>query len=370
MTQKLAIKKLTASDLTIFKWHVEEHPAGKQKAINLNADVLVNVFFPSLPVLMDERQGSIPITLYIYGPGITGEINLQRKIQKRGSYKNYRLNGEVINDPDENSDRFHKLQAGDFMIIEFVGDLEPLSAKAVFVASESVSDKTLHGFLNEFMADRSMSAVPAYELQEIINKANLPIEHPANLLIQDSPLEDAALGGIEGIKVLRKGPYQGRVTRQNLEQARKNAQRMGRLGEELVSLYLEQQVNLEEILDFQWESDENAIAPYDFQISDLNDDLVFVDVKATKGSFSNPIHISYNELLKMQESKRYHIYRVYDVTDTSAHLRVSENLNKFAAQIVEVFNNLPAKVQPDGISFPPTELFFYETIDIMIPDES
>jgi hypothetical protein len=40
---------------------------------------------------------------------------------------------------------------------------------------------------------------------------------------------------------LRKGPYKGRVSRQTLELARKNAQRMGRLGEELICSYLEQQ---------------------------------------------------------------------------------------------------------------------------------
>ena len=37
MSQKLAIKRLTASDLTFFEWHYRRTPAVRQKAINLNA---------------------------------------------------------------------------------------------------------------------------------------------------------------------------------------------------------------------------------------------------------------------------------------------------------------------------------------------
>ena len=39
MLKKLAVKRLTASDLTFFVWHFRNQPAGNQKAINLNADV-------------------------------------------------------------------------------------------------------------------------------------------------------------------------------------------------------------------------------------------------------------------------------------------------------------------------------------------
>lgn len=370
MTQKLAIKKLTASDLTIFKWHVDNHPAGKQKAINLNANVLVSQLFPSLPTIIEEREGRIPISLHIYGPGLANELSLQRKIQKLGSYKNYRLNGEAINDPDENPKRFHILQAGDFAIMDFSGELEPVSAKVVFVAQSNKSDKTLHNLLEEFISGGSMSVISPAELLLIIDKAKLPLEHPANLLIQDSPLEDAALGGIDGITALRQGPYKGKVSRQTLEQARKNAQKMGRIGEELVYTYLETKKNGGIIKDFVWEADDNAIAPYDFHIIGLDNIKVFIDVKATKGSFSNPIHISYNELLKMREAERYQIYRVSDISEHDYQLRISENMKSFASQVIDVFTNLPEKVQPDGISLPPTALKFGEVIEINIEESS
>jgi len=47
MSRKLAVKRLTTSDLTFFEWHFKNRPAGKQKAINLNADVF-NELYPTL----------------------------------------------------------------------------------------------------------------------------------------------------------------------------------------------------------------------------------------------------------------------------------------------------------------------------------
>ena len=56
---KLALKKLTASDLTLFEWHFRNRNAGNQKAINLNADVFVQQLFPALP----EVGGSVSLEM-------------------------------------------------------------------------------------------------------------------------------------------------------------------------------------------------------------------------------------------------------------------------------------------------------------------
>lgn len=370
MPQKLALKRLTKSDLTLFKWQLKTHPAGKQKAINLNADVLVKQLYPNLPILIEEKQGTIPLDLYIYGPGLAGEYNIQRKIQKHGSsYKNYRLNGEVIVDPEEDPNRFHPLQPDDFVIFDFVGDLEPVSARAVFVALSLEGDKELHAALDKFIGSNSMLSLSENDLEQIVSGLVLPEQHPVNLLMLGPSLEDAALGGIEGIKALRSGPYNGKVSRQNLEQAKKNAQRTGRLGEEYAFAYLEQKQLEGLIEDFVWESDDNAIAPYDFKITELEGSNTFVDVKSTKGNFSSPIHISFNELLKMSEDEPYDIYRIYSLEEERAQLRISKKINGFAKEIVKILELLPGKVRPDGISLPPTELSFGEVIEIEFPEE-
>src|SRR5579859_7499939 len=96
---RLALKKLTASDLTLFEWHFQNRNAGNQKAINLNADVFVDRLFPGLPEVSRDFGGRLPIDLFLYGPGMASELNLQRKIIKLGEYKNWRLDGETIHNP-------------------------------------------------------------------------------------------------------------------------------------------------------------------------------------------------------------------------------------------------------------------------------
>jgi hypothetical protein len=75
MPAKLAVKRLTGSDLTLFAHQFHTTPRGKQKAINLNADVFVSEFYPAIgqsPIDVPQR---FPIDLYIYGPGLLGEYN-------------------------------------------------------------------------------------------------------------------------------------------------------------------------------------------------------------------------------------------------------------------------------------------------------
>src|SRR5258708_30409050 len=98
MIKKLAIKKLTKSDLTLFKWQVENNKAGHQKAINLSAIVFIKELFPALAeeAKLNGRAGKFSVDLDIFGPGNAPCLNLQRKIVKFGEYKNWRLNGEFV----------------------------------------------------------------------------------------------------------------------------------------------------------------------------------------------------------------------------------------------------------------------------------
>ena len=48
MTSKLALKQLTASDLTLFEWQFRHLDVGGQKSINLNANVFVDQLFPAI----------------------------------------------------------------------------------------------------------------------------------------------------------------------------------------------------------------------------------------------------------------------------------------------------------------------------------
>src|SRR5687767_8045117 len=108
IVKRLALKRLTISDLTFFDWHFKNNPELRQKAINLNADIFVQRLYPSLPETEPAKTGRIPIDLFVYGPGLMPELNVQRKIVKTPSYKNWRLNGETVTDQDV-PDRFNSL---------------------------------------------------------------------------------------------------------------------------------------------------------------------------------------------------------------------------------------------------------------------
>jgi len=85
-------------------------------------------------------------------------------------------------------------------------------------------------------------------------------------------------------------------------------------------------------------------------------------VKSTESGFVNKIHISYSELLEMRKQCNYHIYRVYEMSNTEARLRISENLQDFAGKIIEVLDNLPDQIFSKGISLSPSLLKFGDEI--------
>ena len=367
--RKIAIKRLTASDLTFFKWHFKNHPAGKQKAINLNADVFVDLLYPGLRHTT-LSQGKIPLDLHIFGPGLAGDYNVQRKIIKKPSYKNYRLDGEYIDDPEDLPDRFHILQEGDFVIFEFTGDPQPTSARAFFIAAEQQEDRKVHEALSRLFGKKSsrksMIAMEPHQLEELIASLDLPENHPVNLLILEPVLEDIVHGGIEGIEKLKKSPYRGILDRETLEQTRTTAQLIGQIGEEIVFAFLETRRDAGEIQDFEWVAGENAISPFDFRIFEKDNRVILIDVKATSGPFTSPLHVSFNELLMMREAEDYRIYRLYRVSseDMSARLRISENVHPLAVDLLRILEQLPEGVRPDGLSISPRILDFDEEIFI------
>lgn len=104
------------------------------------------------------------------------------------------------------------------------------------------------------------------------------------------------------------------------------------------------------IFDFTWAADTNAVAPYDFLIVMPDRQEIVIDVKATSGEFERPIHVSGAELIEMTAGRRYDIYRVYELSETSAILKISERVGELAVPILASFNQLPPSVRVDSVS--------------------
>ncbi len=141
------------------------------------------------------------------------------------------------------------------------------------------------------------------------------------------------------------------------------------MGEEFVQAYLDGLKARGTIREYHWASQDNAVAPFDFWVENP-DSRTLLDVKATAGRFERNLHISVPELQAMlNEPTAYVIYRVYEMSDGSAKLRVSGSMKEFARMILNVLRELPNGVQSDGIGVSPSTLQFGAEIPLSLLDE-
>jgi len=367
MPRKLALKRLSSSDLTIFEHHFRLTTGAKQKGINLDKAVIIGKFFPALQIRPDLRSDAL--ILSIFGPDGAGLQTVTRKVLKQ--QKNWRLNGEYIKAPDNNTTRYDTLEKDDFAVLEFTGDIEPKAARVCLVARASAKDASLHAALESaygarFSDRRGMIELTGEEFSSVLARAGVPDDHPILDFTDADALEDAALGGIDGLSTLLQRRRTRGVSQEELAKARQNASQIGRQGEELVDEWLESERTAGNFLDYQWTSDANAISPFDFVVHPSLGPSRKLDVKSTAGEFTNPIHISMSELVEMASSETmYDIYRLYAVAEDFARMRIAKDLRGFALTVLNSLRALPPGVKVDGVSVDPLQLPFDEN-DIVI----
>lgn len=354
MPEHIALKRLTASDLTLFESLFRRLNAGNQKAINLNADVFIKEFYPDAPNLAPIVNNEIPVALRLYGPGGKPAHKIARKIIKNATYKNWRLNGEFIPGPEGDAARYDSLQPSDLALITFSGAPLPTNLEIVLLARSDSTDAGLYASLTSHLGGKSMVPLTNEDVAAAIATAGVSIQHPINELIVDpaldSALEDAAFGGERGTRaVLRRRTGRG-VSAADLARARQNADRTGAEGEGLINGLLTQQVASGKIASMEWASATNAISPFDFTIEQADGLKIKLDVKSTIGPFDNDFHISVSELIEAaQAPERYDIYRVYSLDEDGGELRIAEDIRAFARNVLASLN-LPAGVKCDGFS--------------------
>lgn len=66
--------------------------------------------------------------------------------------------------------------------------------------------------------------------------------------------------------------------------------------------------------------------------------------------------------------ERYDIYRVYEIKEGSAQLRIAKDMKGFSERILGVLNALPDEVTSDSISFPPFLLQFETAIELKVQE--
>ncbi len=369
MLYKLALKRLTASDLTFFQWHFVNRNAGNQKAINLNADVLTGEFYPALEAVVRERQNKISIDLWIAGPGGAKPVNLQRKIIKGAAYKNWRLDGELVHNPEGAPERFNTLRPDDIALLGFEGELEPDSLTVVLIAKEAAEDRMLFAGLGQTLGERRMMVLDGSELRELCKSRNVPESHPVWLVASDEDLTDASMGQAPAVRRLLSRPRSANLSLEDLRKARRAAEEIGRLGEELVDFHLREAVDAGEIDDYEWASDINAIAPYDFRVQS-DGGWSKLEIKTTPGDFFREVHLPLSELREVVHgAEPYRIGRVYRASRGGAKMRVSQELRAYGKSIIDVFAGLPSGVTANGVTIRPDAAMFGVEISLTVPSD-
>lgn len=376
MKRALVLKRLSASDLTIFEHQYRVTTGAKQKGINLDKSVFLGQLYPALTHRLATGKVRVPLELHIYGPGCAGLHSQQRKILLQA--KNIRLNGEFIKNPIDEAGRYDGLVKDDLALMELVGDEAPYAAKMFLVSEKDGRDAALHKALMDrfgegFTDRKAMQVLSDAELSEVVEPLALPDDHPVLDLIDGVALEDAAQGGIIGIqKLKRRGRARG-VSPDELDRAKRSAEHNGRLGEELLNAWLGDQVETSLLHDYEWVANENAVAPYDFTILDAEGNITrSIDAKSTGGVFGNRIHVSAAELAEMVHGGRpYDIYRLYGLSDSVASFRVAENVGPYIEPMLQALADLPDGVQVDSVSINPSILQFGEeqVIDLREPED-
>lgn len=359
MVGHLAIKRLTASDLTLFAHQFRAAPAGNQKALNLNANVFVGQCYPAL-----QQSGvpdRFPIDLYLYGPGSADEYNLQRKILKQE--KNWRLDGELIYNPEDQPGRFDHLVPNDLAILEFNDAVFPDTLRVLFLAANSAEDRPLIPQLNAALGASSMVPISVAALERISKDHPVSADHALRGFIISADPETLLLEGPVVPQSLPGARARPRITFEALQRARESAGRLGRLGEELVNDYLQTLRDAGRIHSFEWVSQADAISPYDFWLSMDGQNHILIDVKSTNGDFDRAFRISLAELRRMAGGpERYDLYRVFAVNEAGASLRVAEDTGAFADAILATLAQLPEGVLADGVTVAPALLAFERAV--------
>lgn len=363
---------MTASDLTFFKWHFEHNNAGNQKAINLSRNVFIDALYPLLPdVIADRGDGKLPLTLYTYGPGLADVYPLQRKIIKNGAYKNWRLNGEFIFTPDESPTRFNLLKPGDIAVMGFEGSVWPTAIHIDYLAEAIDEDRALRDTADAIIPNKKggMKEITLEELSALVERVNPVENHPLRRFIIDADVVETVQGDAQArLRVFRAT---GRsMSQEELKTARQKAEETGASGEALVAAYFENHKAAQLIQEFEWISSQNAVAPYDFKLTEIGGLKALLDVKSTTADFKAPIHISMAEIYTMATaSERYDIYRVFYLREEGGKLRIARDMRSFAKSINDALSALPDGVRIDSVSVDPTKIHFDGEVDLAFPDD-
>ena len=164
---------------------------------------------------------------------------------------------------------------------------------------------------------------------------------------------------IPGKLITEKG-----IRKSDIIRAQKLFTDIGKRGEEFVAEYFDKLKCRKQIVNYNWvnKSSESGY-PYDFRYQDLSDNIIYLDVKTTKFDFNQRIIYSNKEIefARSVPNNCYNIYRVYNLSDNNADLRICKNctshfdlINSNILTFQDGLNKINTNIQSVNIAFEPT----------------
>lgn len=173
MSRKLALKRLTGSDLTTFEYIYHNQKGNtRQKAINLNSEIFIEQLYPRLPLLLGEDGGHLEISTEIHGPGNDETVHIpsNRTItSKTPKQKNWRLAGNLIPNPVDEPFRYNNLQSDDLVLFEFIGEDIPEKVRFLLISRE---EKNVFIDLNKLIPGERRTMIALTEEETLLATSN------------------------------------------------------------------------------------------------------------------------------------------------------------------------------------------------------
>lgn len=355
---RVAVKQLSASDLTFFAAHFHTpDQRSKQKAINLNADVFVEEFYPGLR----DRLAELHFGLTIIGPANAQPYHLSRKALRTQGAKNWRLDGELINDPPDQPARFASLSEDDLAVLAFEGADHPELVTLVLVSRSE--DPDLHRAVSAmvtFSGRRTMKAMTPDDLLTLQQQTLLSYAdgHPFEMLFAADSVEEAVHGSADTqqrVATSRDGRGVA-ISPDSVRRQAATAGEVGQLGEETFEQWLLATGHDED--EFEWVSQTNGRAAYDFLVNaprwETTDQPLFVDVKSTRGPHTAPFHMSMAEVRWAAAHEEYRIARVSSLSAVSVRICILTGVSQVCNALLQsVLRSLPQGVAIDSFEIDP-----------------
>lgn len=162
-------------------------------------------------------------------------------------------------------------------------------------------------------------------------------------------IDRTSLGIQKDIEILSQvGGAIRRYKPYDIEKAKKQFAFIGKKGEELINEYLSQEQSAKRIESFEWKnSSRESGLPYDFLVKSKESQELYVDVKSTRFDFTQNIVFSHQEIgfvNHLNNDAQYFVYRVFDITDESADLRICNQCLPYMSLMDANVNSFKQKI--------------------------